>query len=1210
MLANRVRQVTTTTGTGDVTLGGALPAHITFADAFTTGDSVTYVIEDGDNYEIGTGTLIAVDTLERSIVSETLVDGVYTKTGAAAIALSGNARVFCAATAAFLLDPVEVADVISEATPGAGVTADNVLLRDGNITLGGDHILRNVDNDQLVISGGDQVGRGGNLFLYGAEHPTNSGDILFRTGANNIMFYDASNSLFRFYDRVTIDGNTTIGGNLSAGGTVNFGGGNSLLTADYADLAIGNQTGNSGVTIQSTGTGRGGIAFSYGNTTSVASRQGRFDFDHNSSAFEWITADAVRMFLSGTDLDIYVPTNFQGNDITTTGVGKFGVLTGSDTTGALDIYGGLGSTGANLILYASGATDANDILFRTGGTARLRWDNSAAEWNFQGTKLGRVGPGNGIALTIGADGTGTELTDNTQKIGRLASPHYANAELPIALVWGNSGPTFNHVSIGGGTSFMNTATALNFYTATNNTTTVGNLALSIDSTGNANFQGNDITGIGKLEVDSGAKISVQNKVDGGSGNGIFLWDTDSTQYGIYTASSGVTKSLSDGTACTSLDGRTFEHVRQRVTNSGSRGFIWENSAEQCLMSLTADTGDLYTKGDVYVGADKSFKVQGTTNQFRGLVPDNTTMNLLLGTGMGTEPRIYLYGSTNGQSTAGDIYLATANEAGTIILNSDTQVAKKLTVDGDLILSGDGYAYQSSSTGGAFISGGTYIDQGANIQLFAESHTTTPNDILFRSGGVVQAQWDENATTWRWSDRPFAGLASIRRGTGNGDFRIAGGTGTSDGANIRLYGESHLTNANDMVFSSGGTPRMTWDETGGFWSLHGNNLLGLGGVLGRSFNAGSLSINGGSAQSTGGNFLLYGPDHANANDIEFKANTSIKLKWDDSEGYWDVQGNNIVGVGDLTVGGEIFVPDGTAASPTYTFTTDSDTGMYLSGSTLGFSAGGSSVILLNAQGVINSKNGLESSPSYTFESDSNTGVYRVSADRLGISGGGVNRAIIGSNSGVIPNNNGGWFPGGDWVSLAVGSDSTGTTLTDATNKAARIGMPHYTLAEQPVGIVFGFSNATQNIVNIGGGSSQVTAATDIQFYTASNTTTTAGILVGSVDIDRWTFENLVSLGSPTELTISSGAITVTKSFHTVDTEGDAATDDIDTINGGTDGDEIILSIATGSRIPTFKHATGNIRLKGGTDFVPTSVDDILRLIFLGDRWREVSRSNNA
>ena len=95
----------------------------------------------------------------------------------------------------------------------------------------------------------------------------------------------------------------------------------------------------------------------------------------------------------------------------------------------------------------------------------------------------------------------------------------------------------------------------------------------------------------------------------------------------------------------------------------------------------------------------------------------------------------------------------------------------------------------------------------------------------------------------------------------------------------------------------------------------------------------------------------------------------------------------------------------------------------------------------------------------------------------------------------------------------------------------------------------------------------------------------------------------------ELTISSGEITATKSFHAVDTESDDATDDLDTINGGADMKILILSPESGSRTIVVKHATGNIHLAGAADFSMTAKKDVIMLINYNTTWNEISRSAN-
>lgn len=110
---------------------------------------------------------------------------------------------------------------------------------------------------------------------------------------------------------------------------------------------------------------------------------------------------------------------------------------------------------------------------------------------------------------------------------------------------------------------------------------------------------------GKLTVNGGSKISVMNKVNGGNGHGIFLWDTDDTTAGIYMAQAGAGRSLAAGMACAALDGGNSIYVRFRAINIANYGWLWENSDEQCLMSLTADTGDLHIKRQAFAQAHRA-----------------------------------------------------------------------------------------------------------------------------------------------------------------------------------------------------------------------------------------------------------------------------------------------------------------------------------------------------------------------------------------------------------------------------------------------------------------------------------------------------------------------------------------------------------------------------------------------------------------------------
>ena len=125
MLANWVKENTTTTGTGTITLGGAVTGFIAFADALADGDVVFYSVKDGNNRENGIGTFTASGTtLARTKVLETLVSGVYDNTSPAAITLSGSAEVSISGMAQHLSDQ-PVADTYVRAASAEWKIPDN-----------------------------------------------------------------------------------------------------------------------------------------------------------------------------------------------------------------------------------------------------------------------------------------------------------------------------------------------------------------------------------------------------------------------------------------------------------------------------------------------------------------------------------------------------------------------------------------------------------------------------------------------------------------------------------------------------------------------------------------------------------------------------------------------------------------------------------------------------------------------------------------------------------------------------------------------------------------------------------------------------------------------------------------------------------------------------------------------------------------------------
>lgn len=137
---NRAKMTTTTTGSGTVTLGSASNGFQSFAGAgVSDGDVVQYVIEDGVNFEIGTGTYSSSGTSLTRTPSES-------SNSNNAISLSGSATVSITAVADDLNRLQHAgSDKVTVSSTGASVT--------GNLAVTGTVDGRDVAADGTKLDG-------------------------------------------------------------------------------------------------------------------------------------------------------------------------------------------------------------------------------------------------------------------------------------------------------------------------------------------------------------------------------------------------------------------------------------------------------------------------------------------------------------------------------------------------------------------------------------------------------------------------------------------------------------------------------------------------------------------------------------------------------------------------------------------------------------------------------------------------------------------------------------------------------------------------------------------------------------------------------------------------------------------------------------------------------------------------------------------------
>lgn len=877
MLANRVREYTTTTGAGDITLAGALPGHIPFAEGFPVGASVTYVIEDGDDYEIGTGTLADATTLQRTSVAETLVAGVYDKASPTAISLSGNAKVFCAATAEMLLDPNVDADVIREVTPDAGVTVDGVVLKDGSVAaidaqydgavgIGGTpaypmHIIRDSEAANIIA---ERTGAGASRAI-------------MQGGNESVFFGSLSSDIAHFgtagLAAITVDtarnvgiGTTSINNMLSVAGDVFINpsvASQNALTVRGAASHTGNlqQWQNSGgvnlVAIGSDGNFVGqnvrGVSAQFyhtgnldesvvigdlstiGNTTGVYFRTTGFGVSKiaDGGTFQWLeTVGGQRMALSDTQLTVDVAAQINGSILGNSG----GTLSGPATADARWTFtqttaGFTGTIQQGSSGFTLSALGSQSMLFNTNGVTGITLDS------VQNVGIGAAPVTRKLEVTEGGGTTTVAAFLNTgsasSQIGFKGSTGVNDYDVRFGAVSANVAGIYTDNSLAAS------------WDANQNATFSGDL----------NMSGNELTGVRRISSDVTNATSV---ISGGS-------DVDK-------------------------GANVLLHGESHATNAFD---IVLRNGLGTVLHWQAAAGDWDFIDNNIVGVSD-------------ILRNSSSQRLLLGGG-----------STN---ALGAVLLlrgeADVSEASDVIFRSDNITTLQwdnsasawymydnpLRDVSDMTISGNGIT-RTVDSGLITIAGGTTVASGGNVVFYGPNHTTNANDIFIRTGATNRLVWDESSNYWWFNGHILQGVPSIIRGTPANELVLSGGTEYNVGSNIVLYGETHLANANDIFFRTDATSRLQWDDSINEWNFHGHSTFGIP-VLHQSGTASTTQIAGGSGGASGGNVVFYGPAHAtNANDILFRTDATARLHWDHSLIRWDFQNYDVYNVRDLILAGD-------------------------------------------------------------------------------------------------------------------------------------------------------------------------------------------------------------------------------------------------------------------------------------------------------------------
>jgi hypothetical protein len=435
-LFDRVQETTTTTGTGSVTLAGAVPGFQSFA-VVGNGNTCYYTIVDGSAWEVGIGTYsTSGPTLARTTVlsnSSGNTSPITLAAGTKSIFLTYPAEKSVNLDASDNVSPLGTVSsgvwqgsTVGVAYGGTGVTtssgANSVVLRDSNQNIAVNRV--NQSNTNTTAAGGTTALTAASSYIHtlvgtGGQTYTLPDATTLTTGVAFVFNNLATGTLTLANFAGTTIGTIPSGGASAVFLTLNSTTGGTWDLHAYLPegVTFGTNAFNLGTSIISGGTWQGGtIATGYGGTGLTSYTSGGAVYANSSST---LTSGTLPVTAGGTGA--------------TTAAGAQSSLNVPSTTGS----GASGTWGINITGNAATATTAANYLPLSGGALTgdlqlggnfLRFDQSGTRsWNIRAT-------GGNLDINSG-DGSGSLRYNN----GVVLTSNNFNSYAPTLTGTGASG---------------------------------------------------------------------------------------------------------------------------------------------------------------------------------------------------------------------------------------------------------------------------------------------------------------------------------------------------------------------------------------------------------------------------------------------------------------------------------------------------------------------------------------------------------------------------------------------------------------------------------------------------------------------------------------------------------------------------------------------------------------------------------------------------